>query len=132
MNHYVSDKEILRIENLSINIVASDGCIISPVRRVSFSVLESRVTAIVGESGSGKTLAALAMMGLLPKDQIQVLPGSNIYYKERNLVELSGEEICSLRGREIAMVFQDAGACLNPVLSIGEQIAEPLMQHLGL
>lgn len=132
MNLNVSEKEILRIENLSINIVANENRIISPVRGISFSVLEGSVTAIVGESGSGKTLTALAMMGLLPKDQMQVLPGSNIYYKERNLVGLSGEEICSLRGREIAMVFQDAGACLNPVLSVGEQIAEPLMQHLGL
>ncbi|MEQ1779407.1 MAG: ABC transporter ATP-binding protein [Nitrosomonas sp.] len=132
MNHNVSDKEILRIENLSINIVESGGRIVSPVRGVSFSVPEGRVTAIVGESGSGKTLTALAVMGLLFKGQIRVSTGSNIYFRDRNLVGLSEQEMCSLRGKEIAMIFQDAGACLNPVLSIGKQIAEPLMQHLGL
>lgn len=132
MNHNVSDKTILRVENLSIDIVASGGRVASPVREISFSVPEGSVTAIVGESGSGKTLTALAVMGLLPKSQMRVLPGSNIYFKERNLVGLSGQEMCSLRGKEIAMVFQDAGACLNPVLPIGKQIAEPLIQHLGL
>lgn len=132
MNHNVSDTEILRVENLSIDIVASDGRIVSPVREISFSVPDGRVTAIVGESGSGKTLTALAVMGLLPKGQMRVLPGSKIFFKDRNLVGLPEQEMCSLRGKEIAMVFQDASACLNPVLSIGEQIAEPLMQHFGL
>lgn len=132
MNHNVSDKAILRVENLSIDIVASGGRIVSPVRGVSLSVPEGCVTAIVGESGSGKTLTALAVMGLLPKGLMRVSPGSNIYFKDRNLVGLPEQEMCSLRGKEIAMVFQDAGACLNPVLSIGKQIAEPLMQHFGL
>ena len=132
LNHNVSDKAILRVENLSIDIVASDGRIVSPVREISFSAPEGRVTAIVGESGSGKTLTALAVMGLLPKGQIRVSPGSNIYFKERNLVGLPEQEICNLRGKEIAMVFQDAGACLNPVLPVGKQVVEPLMQHLGL
>lgn len=132
MNHNVSDKAILRVENLSIDIVASDGRIVSPVREISFSVPEGGITAIVGESGSGKTLTALAVMGLLPIGQMRVSHCSNIYFKERNLVGLPEQEMCSLRGKEIAMVFQDAGACLNPVLSIGKQIAEPLMQHMGL
>lgn len=132
MNHNVSVNEILRVENLSIDIVASGGRIVSPVRGVNFSVPEGCVTAIVGESGSGKTLTALAVMGLLSKGQMRVSPGSNIYFKGRNLVGLPEQEMCSLRGKEIAMVFQDAGACLNPVLPIGKQIAEPLMQHMGL
>jgi peptide/nickel transport system ATP-binding protein len=132
LNHNVSDKEILRVENLSIDIVASDGRIVSPVREISFSVPERRVTAIVGESGSGKTLTALAVMGLLPTGQMRMAPGSKIYFRDRNLVGLPEQAMCSLRGKEIAMIFQDAGACLNPILTVGEQIVEPLMQHLGL
>jgi peptide/nickel transport system ATP-binding protein len=132
LNHNVSDKAILRVENLSIDIVASNGRIASPVRGISFSVPEGGITAIVGESGSGKTLTALAVMGLLPTGQMRVAPGSNIYFRDQNLVGLPEQEMCNLRGKGIAMVFQDAGACLNPVLTIGKQIAEPLMQHMGL
>jgi peptide/nickel transport system ATP-binding protein len=132
LSHIVSNKAILRVENLSISIVAGDGHIISPVREISFSVPEGGITALVGESGSGKTLTALAVMGLLPKGSMRVLPGSNIYFKDQNLVGLPEKKMCSLRGKEIAMVFQDAGACLNPALPIGKQIAEPLMQHMGL
>lgn len=132
MNRNVLDKAILRVENLRIDIVARDGRIITPVREISFSVPEGRVTAIVGESGSGKTLTALAVMGLLQKGQMRISPGSNIYFKERNLVGLPEKEMRNFRGKSIAMVFQDVGSCLNPVLTVGTQVAEPLMQHFGL
>ena len=93
---------------------------------------ESKVTAVVGESGSGKTLTGLAVMGLLHKATFNVSQESQILFNEKNLLHCSEEDLRELRGKKISMIFQDAGASLNPVLNVGAQISAPLMEHYFL
>ncbi|MCX5493694.1 ABC transporter ATP-binding protein [Kaistia dalseonensis] len=103
---------------------------IEPVRNLSFDVSEGETLAIVGESGSGKSLTALALMRLLPK-AAQITSG-RIDFSGRDLLKLDDRSIRSLRGKEIAMIFQEPMTSLNPVLTIGRQITESLRLHEGL
>ncbi len=94
---------------------------------MSFDVAEGEVLGIVGESGSGKTVTVLAVMGLIT-DPNAIIEGS-ILYKGRELVGLKQREMRHLRGREIAMIFQDPMTALTPVYTIGWQIAEQILTH---
>lgn len=128
----LAEDEMLRVQDLCIEAVRG-GCVASaPVKGVSFQVPTKQVTAIVGESGSGKTLTALAIMGLLPEDELRAAANSKIYYRGRDLLQVSSTEMNGLRGKQIAMVLQEPGSSLNPVISIGDQIALPLRHHLGM
>ena len=98
-------------------------------RGVSFDVPEHRTVALVGESGSGKTVTAMSIPGLLP-DNAEVR--GRILFQGRDLLQARPAELRRLRGAQIACVFQDPMSSLNPVLSIGRQLAEPLRLHLGL
>jgi len=93
---------------------------------ITFSLQEGEILGIVGESGSGKTMTSLSIMGLLPSSAS--LTG-NIHYKEKNLLSLKEEEYRKIRGKEIAMIFQEPMTSLNPLLTIGEQIEEMLDIH---
>jgi oligopeptide/dipeptide ABC transporter ATP-binding protein len=99
---------------------------VQAVRGVSFEVSAGEVLAIVGESGSGKSVTSLAIMGLLPKTA-QVT--GSVLYKGRQLLGLSEREFTSVRGREVAMIFQDPMTSLNPVYSVGWQLAEAVRAH---
>jgi peptide/nickel transport system ATP-binding protein len=94
---------------------------------VSYSVSPGEIVGIVGESGSGKSVTSLAVMGLLPRRGVTV--SGTATYKGRNLITLSESEMSRLRGKEIAMVFQDPMSSLNPVVPIGTQVAEVLHAH---
>ena len=98
-------------------------------RDASFVLEEGMRLGIVGESGSGKSTTALALLGLLGKDA-SVSSGS-IRYRGRELVGLADAEYRSLRGAEVAMVFQSAGAALNPLIRVGDQIADVVREHEG-
>jgi len=98
---------------------------------VSFTLDVGRVLGVVGESGCGKSVTALSLMGLLPPRQAAIVGGS-VRYDGRELTALGRRTFEDLRGREIAMIFQDSMTSLNPTLSIGEQIVEPLRRHLGM
>ena len=98
------------------------------IRDVSFDVAPGEAVAIVGESGSGKTLTMLSVMGLLPTPPLRVTGGA-IGFEGRDLTRLSGRELRRIRGREIAMVYQDPMTSLNPLMRIGDQIAEALTAH---
>ncbi|HCN05490.1 MAG TPA: peptide ABC transporter ATP-binding protein [Bacteroidetes bacterium] len=98
---------------------------------VSFSVHAGEVLGIVGESGSGKSVTALSLMRLIPDPPGRIVGGS-VMYKGRDLTKLSYEEMYDIRGKEIAMIFQEPMTSLNPVLRIGNQIAEVIMAHEGL
>ncbi|MGZ3341508.1 MAG: ABC transporter ATP-binding protein [Reyranella sp.] len=100
------------------------------VSGVSFDVRPGRTLGVVGESGSGKSVTAMALMRLLP-DTARVTAGQ-VRFGARDLGPLSDREMQSIRGRGIAMVFQDPMASLNPILTIGWQVMEPLMLQLGL
>jgi peptide/nickel transport system ATP-binding protein len=100
-----------------------------PVKGVSFSADPGEMLAIVGESGSGKSLTALGLMGLLPR---HAKTGGQIRFDGRDLVGLREKELRHIRGRDIAMIFQEPMTSLNPVLTIGEQIVEVLRIHEDL
>ncbi|QMV72436.1 ABC transporter ATP-binding protein [Comamonas piscis] len=121
----MSETSLLDVRGLSIRFPQLD-----PVRGLSFSVQAGETLAIVGESGSGKSLTALALMRLLPR-AARIAQGE-VWFNGQNLLDLSERAMRQLRGREIGMVFQEPMTSLNPVYSIGWQIAEVLRQHEGL
>ncbi len=103
-----------------------------PVRAVdgvSFDVQAGQTLGLVGESGCGKSVTSLAILGLLPKRGVQV--GGEVVLEGRNLIGLPEAELRDMRGRDIAMIFQDPLTSLNPVLTIGRQITEVLERHFG-
>ncbi|RDV80949.1 ABC transporter ATP-binding protein [Ammonifex thiophilus] len=108
---------------------ATEGGRIEAVNGVSFSLAAGEAVGLVGESGCGKTTLALAVMGLLPPT---ARVSGSVSFRGKNLLELSEAEKDLFRWRHIAMVFQNSAEVLNPMLSVGEQIAEPLRRHLGL
>jgi peptide/nickel transport system ATP-binding protein len=126
---------LLQIESLSVSFRSETG-IATPVRGVSLSVKPGETLAIVGESGSGKSVASLAVMGLLPKPS-GFISGGSIRYRTRqgemlDLGTMPLDAMRRLRGTELAMIFQEPMTSLNPVLTVGEQIAEAVRLHLNL
>ena len=119
---------LLEVNNLSIALQTQRGRA-QAVRDVSFSLERGATLGLIGESGSGKSLTALALMGLLP-EHAQV--DGSIVLDGQELLDLSERQWCQLRGRRMAMVFQEPMTALNPVHSIGRQVAEPLRQHLSM
>jgi peptide/nickel transport system ATP-binding protein len=99
------------------------------VKGVSFDIPENSTLALVGESGSGKSVTAMSILNLLPTNAQR---SGQVLWQGRDLLAASLPELQALRGREIACVFQDPMSSLNPVFTIGAQLAEPLMRHLGL
>ncbi|MEO8278445.1 MAG: dipeptide ABC transporter ATP-binding protein [Ideonella sp.] len=96
---------------------------------VSFEIPENTTVALVGESGSGKSVTAMSILNLLPDNAER---SGRIRFMERDIIGLSMAELQSLRGKDIACVFQDPMTSLNPVFTVGQQICEPLIKHLGL
>ncbi len=118
---------LLSVKNLAVEFQTEYGPI-RAIKDVSFDIDAGKTLAIVGESGSGKSVTGLAVMGLLPKPVMKGLSGS-IVFDGRELTAMTNRELRSIRGRDIAMVFQDPMTCLNPVLTIGKQMAEVYMTH---
>ena len=117
-------KIILRINNLSIfPKINSD---LKLVKNISFDLPEGKTTCIVGESGSGKSLTALSIIKLL-SSQLDLT--GDIFFKSKNLSTISSNEMRSMRGKEISMIFQEPMTSLNPVLTIGFQIEESILVH---
>lgn len=117
---------VLRVENLHLTFTTDLGTV--PVLRgLSYTVEKGKVLAVVGESGSGKTVQALSILNLLPPNAH--VDGGKILYQGKNLTALKPGALRKIRGRKIAMIFQDPGASLNPVLTIGEQLCETLHAH---
>jgi oligopeptide/dipeptide ABC transporter ATP-binding protein len=120
---------LLNVDRLKTYFYTSEG-IIRAVDDVSFNIERGRILGIVGESGCGKSMTALSIMRLVPSPGKIV--GGNISFDGHDLLNLSNEEIRRLRGDRMAMIFQDPMTSLNPVFTIGEQIAEILRTHRGL
>src|SRR5215208_2509701 len=117
---------LLDVQDLSVTFRTEDG-LVRAVDGVSLSVAPGKVVGIVGESGSGKTVSMLAVMRLI-RDPNAVVEG-RVLHRGRDLLQLSRKEIRSVRGGEIAMVFQDPMTSLTPVYTVGWQIAEQLRAH---
>ena len=120
---------LLEVEDLRIAF-RSDGRRLAAVDGVSFSLAAGETLGIVGESGSGKSLTALALIGLLPKEGVEV--SGAIRFDGRDLRTLGEPALRRLRGNALGMIFQEPMTALNPVFTIGDQIAEVFVQHRGL
>jgi len=120
--------DLLRVEHLTVAPAANPQRLL--VKDVSFALAAGRTTCIVGESGSGKSLTALSVMGLLPP-ALQRVSG-NIIFQGNSITGFSNAQMCDVRGKRIGMIFQEPMTSLNPVLTVGYQIGEPLVAHLGL
>jgi oligopeptide/dipeptide ABC transporter ATP-binding protein len=116
---------LLQVENLSVDFPTEDG-VVHAVRGVSYTLTERGVLGIVGESGSGKSVSSMAVMGLLPKSaQIS----GRVLLEGKDVLKMPVAEQRSIRGRKVAMIFQDPMTALNPVYSIGDQLAEAVRSH---
>jgi len=120
---------LLDVRNLQTQF-ATRGGVVKAVDDVSWDVMEGETVALVGESGCGKSVSALSIMRLVAEPAGRVV-GGQVMFKGRNLLTLSEEEMRHVRGREIAMIFQEPMTSLNPVLTIGRQLTEGLEIHLG-
>jgi oligopeptide/dipeptide ABC transporter ATP-binding protein len=121
---------LLRVRDLRTYFVTARGSgTARAVDGVSFDVYPGETLGLVGESGCGKTVTALSILRLVPEPPGHVRPGSLIEFEGRNLATLPPAELRAVRGREIALVFQEPRASLNPVFTVGDQIAEAAVVH---
>lgn len=120
---------LLEVRNLKTYFYTDEG-VVKAVDGVSFEIKREEILGLVGETGCGKSVTALSIMGLLPSAG-KIIDG-DILYKGRDLLSLSEKELYAIRGREIAMVFQNPMSSLDPVYTTGFQITEPLIAHRGL
>ncbi len=116
---------LLEVDRLTVSLPSTDGWV-KPVDDVSFNISRGEILSVVGESGCGKSTAALAVMGLLSEN---VHVAGQIHLDGRDLLKLSENEMCKLRGNRISMIFQEPMTALNPVKTIGFQIMEPMLVH---
>jgi oligopeptide/dipeptide ABC transporter ATP-binding protein len=121
---------LLEVRNLHTTFFTKAG-VVRAVDGVSWDVQEGETVALVGESGCGKSVSALSVMRLVDEPAGRIEAGE-ILYKGRNLLELTAEQMRGVRGREIAMIFQEPMTSLNPVLTIGRQLTEGLEIHLQM
>ncbi len=117
-------EKILDVKNLKISFRTSGGTL-KAVRDISFDLQKGRTLAIVGESGSGKSVTSRAIMGILAGNAI--VEGGEILYDGRDLLKISEEEMCTIRGDRVSMIFQDPLSALNPIVKIGKQITEAML-----
>ncbi|MFO1366245.1 MAG: ABC transporter ATP-binding protein [Acinetobacter sp.] len=127
-----NETPLLQVDDLRVSFKGENKQWIETVKGISFSIPKNKTVALVGESGSGKSVTSLAVMGLLPKGQSQIAAQSRITFEGKDLLNLSEKEIRKICGKEIAMIFQEPMSSLNPVFTVGDQIAEVLRIHLGM
>ncbi|MFI0722360.1 ABC transporter ATP-binding protein [Streptomyces sp. NPDC021224] len=124
-----STAPLLEVRDLHVEFHTRDG-VAKAVNGVNYSVNAGETLAVLGESGSGKSVSAQAIMGILDMPPARI-PKGEIFFQGRDMLKMSGEERRKIRGRKIAMIFQDALSSLNPVLSVGYQLGEMFRVHQG-
>jgi oligopeptide transport system ATP-binding protein len=120
---------LLSVEDLRVQFWTGGGTVYA-VNGISFEIAPGETLGIVGESGCGKSVTALSLLGLLPR--AGRVKGGSAHFDDRDLLQLKDRELRKLRGKEIGMIFQDPMTSLNPVLTIGRQLREPLEEHFGM
>jgi peptide/nickel transport system ATP-binding protein len=123
-------KQLIKVDALSISFF-KDEIENQIIKSISFKISPNEIVAVVGESGSGKSISSLALMGLLPKGISKITAGS-ILFDDLNLAGLSGKDFQKIRGKEIAMIFQEPMSSLNPSMRCGKQVEEILKRHSNL
>ncbi len=121
---------LLEVKNLRTYFTTDQG-VARAVDGVSFHLEKGEVLGIVGESGCGKSVTSLSIMRLVPQPPGEIVDGSSIRFKGRELLDLDESAMRAVRGNDIAMIFQEPMTSLNPVFPVGEQIAETLREHRG-
>ena len=122
--------KLLEIDQLQTQFYTSMGTVLA-VDGISYDVMEGETVALVGESGCGKSVSALSILRLIPDPPGKIV-GGRLIFSGQDLLQLEDREIRKVRGRDISMIFQEPMTSLNPVFSVGEQIAEVLCAHQGL
>jgi oligopeptide transport system ATP-binding protein len=122
--------DLLDVRDLTVRFNTLDGTV-HAVNGVSYCLQEGETLGIVGESGCGKSVSVLSLLRLIPEPPGRITAGS-VKFRGLNLLDLDEGALREIRGREIAMVFQDPMTSLNPVLTVGHQLCEPLVIHLGM
>ncbi len=120
-------ENIIEVKDLVVRYETEDG-IVRAVNGISFSVGKERTLGLVGETGAGKTTTAMSILNLVP-DPPGVISGGSIVLNGRDVLKMSEKELEKMRGGEVAMIFQDPMTALNPVIRVGEQIAESIRLH---
>lgn len=128
----MNSDHLLEVRDLRVTFRLDKHTTFEALKGVSFEVGREQTVALVGESGSGKSVSSLAIMGLLPKESASVGAGSQILFAGRDLLKLDAASLRAMRGRDISMIFQDPMTSLNPLLTVGSQIAEVLRLHKGM
>ena len=122
-------RPLLAFNQLSVAFNGEQGRV-QAVQHLSFELHAGQTLGVVGESGCGKSVTAMALMGLLPQPLAQI-DGGEIHFDGQDLMKLRPPQMADLRGNRLAMIFQEPMSALNPVLTIGEQLVEPLIRHRG-
>ncbi len=123
----MGDRELLRIEDLQVHFKTPEG-MVRALNGVTINMRQNEILGLVGETGSGKTVTALSVLRLLPMPPARLV-GGNIIFEGQDLFALSEEEMRRIRGKKIAMVFQEPQESLDPIFRVGEQIAEGIRLH---
>jgi oligopeptide transport system ATP-binding protein len=121
---------LLQVRDLRTQFFTQDG-VVNAVNGISFTLEEGETLGVVGESGCGKSVSMLSMIRLIPQPPGKIVGGEALFQGE-DLLKLDDQQIRSVRGNKIAMIFQDPMTSLNPVLTINQQVSEALMLHLGM
>ena len=124
-------EKLLEVKNLRVSYHTYAGEVQS-VRGVSFTVNKGETVAVVGESGCGKSVTAKSIMRLIKTPPAEIKEGSEIIFDGEDVLQFNEKRLCAYRGGEVAMVFQDALAALNPTMTVGNQIIENLRHHTKL
>ncbi len=124
--------DLLQVRELRVHFRIDKKNTFEAVKGISFSVPRNATVALVGESGSGKSVSSLAVMGLLPAETTIIDPASRILFGGKDLLKMSKGERRQMCGKDISMIFQEPMSSLNPVFTVGFQIAEVLRQHMGM
>lgn len=125
-----SSRKLLEIKDLRVQFHIPEGSV-HAVNGVSYDIYEGEVVAIVGESGSGKSVSMMSILGLIPIPPGEIVSGCAMF-AGRDLLQMEEKELEDVRGKEIAMIFQDPMTALNPVLTLELQLTEALRKHLGM
>ncbi len=121
---------LLEVKNLKTQFMTQDG-VVRAVDDVSFYVMPGETLGVVGESGCGKSMTGLSIMRLIPSPPGKIVAGE-ILFEGEDILKMSDNEVRKIRGKEIAMIFQDPMTSLNPVLTVNRQICEAIQLHLGM
>ena len=121
---------LMEVKGLKTQFFTQDG-VVNAVNGISYHIDEGETLALVGESGCGKSVSVLSVIRLVPTPPGRIVEGE-VWFEGRDLLKVNQEEIRSVRGNKIAMIFQDPMTSMNPVLTIGQQLNEALQLHMGM